>query len=279
VTAQSTPSTRPGPAEMYESFFGPAIFAPCAGLVTERAEPRPGEAALDLACGTGQVARRVAPRVGPEGRVTAVDLSPEMLAVARSLTPPAGAPIEWKEADAVELDLPDEAYDLVVCQQGLQFFPDRARALAHVRRVLRPEGRAVFATWRGMDRHPMYAAMAESESRQLERIGVDGGAAALPFSLGDDGELTRLFEDAGFTGVQIDECTVECRFPDPATWVRNMQLAYAAVIPAFVRDPRAFEAFVAGVEADTRDLVAKHVEENHVVIPMHAVFTRAFPSA
>lgn len=275
MATRTTTTTEPSPAEMYESFYGPAIFGPCAELLIERADPRPGEAALDLACGTGQVARRLAPRLGPEGRVVALDLSPEMVAVGSGLPGPGGASIDWRQGDAVELDLPDDGFDLVTCQQGLQFFPDREGALAHVRRVLRPDGRAVFATWRGMDRHSLYAAMAESESRQLEKIGVDGESVAIPFSLGEDEALARLFQEAGFGDVRIDEGTVECRFPDPSTWVRNMQLAYAAVIPEFKRDPEAFEAFVAGVESDTRALVAKHVQGNRVVVPMHAVFTRA----
>jgi len=261
------------PAEMYERFFGPAIFAPCAVLLLEHAAPRPGEAVLDLACGTGQVARRVAPLVGAGGSVTALDVSPAMLAMGRSLPTPEGAVIEWVEGDAVAPALPDDAFDLVVCQQGLQFFPDRVAALGHVCRVLRPGGQAVFATWRGLEHHPVYQAMTEAELAHLEPLGVGEDELQTPFSLEDEAELTGLLESAGLADVRIEDGTIEARFPGPDTWVRNMELAYAAVIPAFAEDRRAFDEYVHAVEAETRDIVRRHTVGDHVVVPMHARIT------
>ena len=90
---------------------------------------------MDVACGTGSVARHVAPLVGAEGKVVALDISPEMLAVARGLPAPAGATIEWREGNAIALTVPDDAFDLVLCQQGLQFFSDRAAAVREMRRA------------------------------------------------------------------------------------------------------------------------------------------------
>ncbi len=91
-----------------------------------------------MACGTGIVARYATPLLGAEGSVVALDVSPDMLAVARALPEPAGAAVEWQEGDATSLALPDSAFDLVLCQQGLQFFPDRAAAVREMRRVLAP---------------------------------------------------------------------------------------------------------------------------------------------
>ncbi len=271
MSISTTQQTEPTPAEMYETFYGPAIFSPCAQVVLERAAPQLGESVLDLACGTGQVARRVAPMVGVDGSVTALDLNPDMLAAGRSLTPPEGASIDWVQGDAVAPELPDGSFDLVICQHGLQFFPDRAAALNHARNLLKPGGRMVVAVWKGIGRHPLFSAMAEAELRYLESLGLTRGELTIPFSLGDEEELASLLAGAGFSGVGIEECSIDARFPGPASWVRNMQYAYAAVIPEFAEDRPAFDRFVAAVEAEIEELVREHTRGDQVVVPMHAL--------
>src|SRR5438552_1035927 len=143
----TTEQKNPSPAEIFESYFVPAIFAPWARVLLEYAAPRPGDRVLDLACATGIVARQVAPVVGPSGRVVALDINPGMLAVGASLPAPEGAAIEWRQGDAVALDLPTGAFDLVLCQQGLQFFSDRAAAVREMKRVLADGGRVVLSLW------------------------------------------------------------------------------------------------------------------------------------
>src|SRR3954467_15074971 len=103
----------PNPAETYERYFGTTISDPWSQVLLEHAVAQPGEHALDLACGTGSVARHIAPLVGAGGRVVALDTNAEMLAVGRALPAPAGATIEWQEGNAVALELPDGAFDLV----------------------------------------------------------------------------------------------------------------------------------------------------------------------
>lgn len=124
-------------------------------MLLEYAAPQPGERALDLACGTGSVARHVAPLVGAEGKVVALDINPEMLAVGRALPAPEGATIEWQEGNAIALALPDGSFDLVLCQQGLQFFSDRAASLREMRRVLTDGERVVLSVWQALQRHPV----------------------------------------------------------------------------------------------------------------------------
>jgi ubiquinone/menaquinone biosynthesis C-methylase UbiE len=91
-------------------------------VLLEYAAPQPGERVLDVACGTGSVARHVAPIVGTQGKVVALDVNPDVLSVARVLPSPSGATIEWLEGNAISLGLPDGAFDLVLCQQGYNFF-------------------------------------------------------------------------------------------------------------------------------------------------------------
>src|ERR1700722_8583613 len=125
--------------EVYERELVPAVFRPWAPILVDLAHPRPGERVVDVACGTGVVARIVAARVGPKGTVVGVDLNPGMLSVARSAVstdPRASAPVQWQEASADKLPFPDGSFDIVYCQLGLQFFVDRAAALCEMRRVL-----------------------------------------------------------------------------------------------------------------------------------------------
>lgn len=121
--------------ESYEQHMVPALFAPCAASLVAQAAPQPGERVLDAACGTGIVARLVAPQVGEVGRVIGLDLNPGMLAVARALPPPSGALLTWQEGSLEALPFEDEAFDVVLCQQGLQFCPNRAGAVREMRRV------------------------------------------------------------------------------------------------------------------------------------------------
>src|SRR5262245_25835909 len=114
--------------ELYERHIVPAVTALWAADLVERAAPRPGERVLDVACGTGGVARLVTERVRGGGRVVGLDINAGMLAVARSLSPRIGAPIEWHEASVLDMPFPVAAFDLVLCQLGLQFFSDRHAA-------------------------------------------------------------------------------------------------------------------------------------------------------
>ena len=147
---------RPNPAETYEQYLGPAIADPWTRALLEYAAPQPGERALDVACGTDSVARHVAPMVGTSGK-----------AVARALPAPAGATIAWLEGNAISLDLPDDAFDLVLCQQGLQFFPDRAASVREMRRVLTDGGRVAISVWQALHRHPVYEALLHATARHL----------------------------------------------------------------------------------------------------------------
>jgi SAM-dependent methyltransferase len=254
------------PARVYERVFVPAVFAPLAERLLARAAPRPGEVVLDLACGTGAVARRVAPLVGTPGRIAAVDLRAGMLAVARALP----VAVEWLVADAAALPFPDETFDLVVCQQGLQFFGDRGAALAEARRVLARGGRLVASVWRSLEEHELWRALVAAEARHLGPLGVvTEDELAAPFSLGDAAELRRLVEAAGYSAVGLDQLTFEAVF-SAERFVRDVELAYAAVVPGLAAGAAAFDAFVSAVERETRAVVNEHRRGGVVAFPLRA---------
>jgi ubiquinone/menaquinone biosynthesis C-methylase UbiE len=124
------------------------LFTPWAHDLIDRVAPPLGCAALDIACGPGTVSRLLAERVGRDGHVVATDISPAMLDIARSKPmAPDWATIEWLDAPAAPLPALNSAFDIITCQQGLQFFPDKISALTEMRRVLRRGGRAGVAVW------------------------------------------------------------------------------------------------------------------------------------
>jgi ubiquinone/menaquinone biosynthesis C-methylase UbiE len=272
TAVEAVETTTMTPADMYERIFVPAMFAPWARVLLEYAAPRPGELVLDLACGTGIVARHVAPVIGGEGRVVALDLRPGMLAVARTLPAPEGAAIEWRQGDAVALDLPAGSFDLVVCQQGLQFFSDRAAAVREMERVLAPGGRPALNVWQGLERHPVFEAFAEAELRHLAKLGVTRAEVVAPFSLGDAEELRALLEQADLRDIEIVPRSLEVHFPDSERFVEHCEFAYGAVMPQFAEDRAAFRAFVDAVTHETQELVARYRagDTDTLSFPLHA---------
>lgn len=209
-------------AERYERNLVPALFEPWADVLVDLADVRPGEQVLDLACGTGVVARAAVQRVVPGGRVTGLDVNDDMLALARRTADGTGASdvIEWRRASAVDTGLPDACFDVAFCQQGLQFFPDRAAALGEMRRVLVPGGRAVIAAWCAADDGDAgYRAIAAASRRHVpDNPGLASFIEAI-FALSDDADLERLVTDAGFDDVIVQRRTGVVRFPSAEAWV------------------------------------------------------------
>ena len=129
-------------ATLYERYAVGGFFSAFADDLLRRAVLQPGERVLDLACGTGIAARKAAPSVGASGSVTGADLNPGMLAEAQRQVPDALG-IVWRECDAAALPFADASFDVVLCQQGMQFMPDKPATAAEIRRVLAPGGRVV----------------------------------------------------------------------------------------------------------------------------------------
>src|SRR5215510_5045256 len=129
------------PAEGYESYMVPTLFRPWAAKLVQLADPQPGERVLDVGCGTGVVARQAASHLGEKGSVTGIDISPDMLAIARAAATRENVAIEWHQGSAEHLPFPNSSFDLVLSQFALMFFADKAAALGEMRRVVSGEGR------------------------------------------------------------------------------------------------------------------------------------------
>ncbi|MFL7868323.1 MAG: class I SAM-dependent methyltransferase [Anaerolineales bacterium] len=196
--------------ENYERYFVPAIGAPAANGLIQIAELRPGERVLDVACGTGVVARLALKAVGTTGTVAGLDIDTDMLAVARSTTLP-GMAIEWHEASAEAMQLPEASFDAVLCQMGLQFVPDKHAALSEMRRVLTPGGRMVLSL-----PGPTPQLFVIMEEALVHHIGAEvAGFVNQVFSLHDTAEIHSLISCAGFRDVSVQANTKSLRLPPP----------------------------------------------------------------
>jgi ubiquinone/menaquinone biosynthesis C-methylase UbiE len=252
------------PAQMYHEYFVPAMFAPWARHLLEHARPQAGERVLDLACGTGVVTRLLASAVGAGGQVVGLDVSAPMLEVARQQPPPQGAAIEWLEGSAQAL--PEREFDLLLCQQGLQFFPDAPGAVQQMRRVLGNQGRAVLSVWQDLDTQPVFKALIEAEARQLQ---VPVERVALPFTFERRHALQPLFAEAGFSQVEIRDDVLEVTFPQPARFIRLTVTAAAAVIPELAGmsdDERA--RLAEAVTQDVEPVLQRHTHGDAISFPM-----------
>ena len=204
-TSSSAPHT-------YDELFVPRLLQPWGEVLVKELKLRPGESVLDVACGPGTLSRICAAQVGLAGRVVGVDLSPHMLAVAREKTGvPIAARITYKEASADALPVETASFDAVVCQQGLQFFPDRIAALREMKRALRPVGRLAVAVWGPIEKCGQFHALL----RAFEQAGLSAELRqelSLPFSFPDAAALRKIISGAGFSEVTVETRTRALRF-------------------------------------------------------------------
>lgn len=202
-------------AAAYEQLLVPALFEEWTNWLADAAEIRRGQHVLDVACGTGILARTVADRVGPSGSVSGVDINSAMLAVAKRISPE----IDWREGSAEALPYEDESFDAVVSQFGLMLFSSPETALREMMRVLKTGGNLAVAVFGSLDNLPAYAAIADVYERLVDK--AVGGALRVPFSMGDTDELASRFAAAGISMAVITSHEGPARFPS----VRNMVLS------------------------------------------------------
>ena len=202
--------------EMYERWLVPSLFQPWAEMTLDEVRLSAGDRVLDIACGTGIVGRVASKRLGETGHIVGVDVSTDMLAVARAAAPH----IDWREGNANALPLrEDERFDVVVCQQGLQFFPDKVAATAQMRRALAAGGRLAVSTWRSDDEIPFFRALRDVAERHL------GPIADLRHSFGDAAPLEKLIRGAGFSDVRSRVLSRIMRFDDGAPLLKMNAMA------------------------------------------------------
>ncbi len=252
------------PAQTYEDYFVPYQFRPWTEELLERANPQPGERVLDVACSTGIVARMVAQRTNGQVQLAGLDVSPAMLEVARSAAIREGVEITWHEGSASALPFPDRSFDLVVVQQGLQFFPDKAAAAGEMYRVLDIGGRAVTSTWTELANNPFFEVFAGVIQKHL-------GTPAMhtPFSLGDQATLRSLFVDVGFGAIEIERVRRTVRFPSPNKFVDLGLAGASAAVPALqTMDAAERAALTEAVRVNMEIPLRQYTDVDELVFPL-----------
>jgi SAM-dependent methyltransferase len=201
----------------YDEYFVPALFEPWARDLIRRAQVWKGDRVVDLACGTGIVACRIA---GTGAAVIGVDASADQLAQAKQRASDEAVPVTWLMRDFTATTLKSASVDLVTCQQGLQYATDRAAVVKEARRLIASGGRAVFSCWAELAGQDGFR---EVEAIATKHFGPgDGASTAMT-----EAELRALFAPH-FMAVQIETTSRLVRFPDPERYARSMLTARAA---------------------------------------------------
>ena len=193
-------------AEAYESAFVPALFEPWARLLVDAAGVRAGDRVLDVACGTGIVARVAAQHAGPAGSVIGLDRNPAMLQVAERV----GPDIEWREGDASGLPFLARSFDVVLCQAALMFFPEPVGALREMARAVKDDGTVAIQAWDRLQDQPAYRPFIDAAARSAGPDATD--LLGSYFSRGDLSELRDLLRVAGLWPTAIETLVTDLRF-------------------------------------------------------------------
>ena len=204
---QNVPQELVEAARGYENLFVPALFEQWTKHLIDGAGIREGWHVLDVACGTGVLARNALSRTGPGGRVVGVDPAPGMLVAAKDIEPN----IDWILCGAESLDLGDETVDSVISQFGMMFFQDRQKSAEEMFRVLKQGGSLAIAVWNSVEQNPAYADIIAVLQEQVGTAAAD--ALRLPYCLGNTDEVTAVLENSGFSGISVETKAEPARFP------------------------------------------------------------------
>ena len=242
-------------AAAYEDRFVPALFRQWVEPMLQAAEVGPGDRLLDVACGTGVVARAAFERVAPDGSVTGVDLNPAMLGVARRLAPG----LDWREGDVAALPFEENAFDVVTCQAAIFFFPDPTGALREMGRVTRAGGRVALQSFSSLPEQPAYGPWVDMVVRHA------GPEAAqllgTYWSEGDPEVMRRRCTDAGLGVTSVHQHTLPAYFPD----IASMVLTEVNATP--LRD-RLDQSDLERILADSVDVLGRFLRDGRLVIPI-----------
>ena len=255
-----TTSTFTRASAPYERVMVPAVFRPWAKDLLDTVALPAGTRVLDVACGTGIVARLAASQVGPTGRVVGLDTNEAMLAVARAQPQPTGAQVEWQQGDATSLPFPDAEFGTVLCQQGLQYMPDRPAALREMKRVLASGGRLGFSVFSQSIAYQIF------ERTAAQFVGEKAAAIMREaFALADLGELSELLSTAEFSTVEMHTKTLPARFASARDFI-DYQLGGRLATAVSTLNDETRTALVAAL----RKAFEPYVDSDGFAFPMQA---------
>lgn len=222
----------------YEALFVPALFDVWTKHLIEGAGVQEGSHVLDVACGTGVLARSALAKVGASGQVVGADPAPGMLVAAREIEPA----IDWVLCGAEALDVGDETFDCVISQFGMMFFEDRKKSAQEMFRALKPGGSLAVAVWRSVEHNPAYADIISVLEELVGKRAAD--ALRLPFSLGDPDEVTAALESGGFENINVEARTEKATFPSSRQMVEAELRGWLPLFDIFLDENKINEVLV-----------------------------------
>jgi SAM-dependent methyltransferase len=265
TTSQETFQIPLAAAEIYEEKFVPAIFAEWAPHLLDTADVAPGDAVLDVACGTGIAARYTADRLGAAGRVEGVDLNEAMVTVARRVAPD----IPWHQGDAADLPFPDESFDVVLCQMGLMFMPDKQTALREMARVAVSDGTVALVVPAELAAQPAYEPFVEIA---VGHAGPDAASLLGTYwCCGNVDHLAELIESAGLTVLSQRTRTGTARF-------ESVDDLVATEINGSPLRERISGGVYSAIERDSRQALGHYVTDRGAEIPLVGHIVAARPA-
>lgn len=258
--------------ELYERYLVPAITSVWATDLLERVVPRRDESLLDIACGTGVVARLAAQR-GHAGRLVGIDLNTAMLAVARTKS----STIEWIEGSALDLPFEANTFDLVLCQLGLQFFPNRPPALKEMVRVLKPGGRVGLSVYSAIEQTPAAHAFVQSLDKYL---GSESSRTKRSEHLSCTArEVGAWASRAGFDAVNVVTVTKQITFPSMLDYVRFQLTATPMAALLKEKDAAEGDRVIRSISADAASRLDPSMMDGRLTFPQESFVMTASKGA
>ena len=258
-----------GGPEAFEKYVVPAFGGVWAQDMVKRAALRKGDRILDVACGTGIVARYAYESLGDAVHITGVDVNDVALGNAREISARNAAPIEWKQADVSMLPFSNDTFDVLLCQQGLQYFPDRSRALQESNRVLANDGRIVFSVWRPIEFSPFYFVLHQALEKYISREAASILASA--YTLSDPVQLKALFEGAGFKRITIRIVIRQMRYSPLEEFVLGSFFASPFANDMVALEEMAREEMLLAI----RKSIANYMDDDGLAAPMESYVVSA----
>lgn len=249
----------------YDQYLVPTIFGPWAIDLVALAAPQAGERILDAACGTGVVAREAARVVGATGTVTGLDLNPGMLNIGRAHDP--SGLVSWHEGSVQAMPFAEGTFTLVLCQQGLQYFPDRGAALSEMHRVLAPAGRLVLSVWRAVEHSPGFLALGQALARHLNpELKI-----LPPFVLGEGAGLALEVTGAGFEDVTTQFASRNLLYPSTDDFVWS----FISATPLAEALAQAGETTSTAVLAEVSAALQPYIDDTGLAFPIESQIIQA----
>ena len=235
--------------QVYDALMVPMLFEPYALDMAARVAALGPDAVLETAAGSGVVARALAPLLRPGTRYVVTDLNAPMLDQARSRqTPAQGARIEWAVADALDLPYPDAAFDVLCCQFGVMFFPDRRKAYAEARRVLKPGAPFLFSAWDSLAQNDVPATVwAVVQARYADN--PPQFFNKVPHGYHDADVIRADLTAAGFSLINVEWIAKESHVARARDAAEALMLGTPFRMEMMARDPDGLPALVDATEA------------------------------